>query len=75
MLLVAFAVASVMSPAAEKHLTIVGAGESPAAKDCAELTGLQGVLEGQGKMQVRPLTEAEKEVDNMESEVAAAKKQ
>eukprot|EP01043_Picozoa_sp_COSAG02_P080352 COSAG02_NODE_19055_length_903_cov_0.782338_2_plen_32_part_01 len=32
MLLVAFAVASVMSPAAEKHLTIVGAGESPAAK-------------------------------------------
>ena len=74
MLLVAFGVASAMSPAAEKHLTIVGAPEGAGAEDCAESTGLQGVLEGRGKMQVRPLSETEKEVENMENEVTAAKK-
>lgn len=75
MLLVAFGVASAMSPAAEKYLTIVDTPESPATGDCAESTGLEGVAEGRGKMQVRPLTAAEIEVENMEGEVADAKKQ
>ena len=68
-LLVAFGVASAMSPAGEKYLTV-----SEAAVTCSEaqseLTGLEGVAEGQGKMQVRALTGAEEEVREMEAMVS-----
>lgn len=69
-LLVAFGVASAMSPASEKYLTV----SETAAKHCearSEPTGLEGVAEGQGKMQVRALTRAEKEVREMEAMVSS----
>ena len=69
-LLVAFGVASAMSPAGEKYLTVSEAAVTRSEAQ-PELTGLEGVAEGQGKMQVRAMTGAEKEVREMEAMVSS----
>lgn len=73
-LLVAFGVASALSPA-EKHITILATPDTAATEYRAESTGLEGVTEGRGKMHVRALTGAEKEVQQMERAVSNAKTQ
>jgi hypothetical protein len=73
-LLVAFGVASALSPA-EKHLTIIDTPDIAAADSPAESTGLEGVTEGRGKMHLGALTGAEKEVQKMERAVSDTKNQ
>ena len=77
-LLVAFGVASALSPAGEKYLTVAAQPAAAAAASSATAgapVGLEGVAEGEGRMQVRPppvvRSEAEKAVEEMEAAAAA----
>jgi hypothetical protein len=80
-LLVAFGVASALSPAGEKYLTAAAQPAAAAAAAAASSAtagapvGLEGVAEGEGRMQVRPppvvRSDAEKAVEEMEAAAAA----
>jgi len=56
---VAFGVASALSPAEAKYLTIVDASnnvDTDGTTDALEMSELEGVAEGRGQMHVRPLS-------------------